>query len=52
MKFLLVHLKVVVEPSGAASAAAVLSGKLPSGLRSVGVILSGGNADYEMLASL
>lgn len=52
MKFLLTHLRVVVEPSGAASAAAVLSGRLPAGLNSVGVILSGGNVDYELLASL
>jgi hypothetical protein len=33
-------------------AAAVLSGKLPPGVRSVGVILSGGNVDYEVLQSL
>ena len=49
VKFLLAELKVVVEPSGAAAAAAVLFGKLPKGLRSVGVILSGGNVDLEEL---
>lgn len=49
VKFLLAELKVVVEPSGAAAAAAVLFGKLPKGLRSVGVILSGGNVDFEEL---
>ncbi len=49
VKFLLAELKVVVEPSGAAAAAAVLFGKLPEGLRHVGVILSGGNVDFEEL---
>ena len=49
VKFLLAELKVVVEPSGAAAAAAVLFGKLPKGLRNVGVILSGGNVDFEEL---
>lgn len=50
VKFLLRELRVVVEPSGAAAAAAVLFGKLPKGLRRVGVILSGGNVDFEELA--
>jgi threonine dehydratase len=49
VKFLLAELKVVVEPSGAAAAAAVLFGKMPAGPRSVGVILSGGNVDFEEL---
>lgn len=52
MKFLFERMKIVVEPSGAASAAALLHGKLPAGLRRVGVILSGGNVDSEMLAGL
>ncbi|MGB7762249.1 MAG: threonine/serine dehydratase [Bryobacteraceae bacterium] len=50
VKFLLLRLKVLVEPSGAVSAAAVLFGKLPPGIGSVGVILSGGNVDFEELA--
>ena len=50
MKFLLTRLKILVEPSGAAAAAAVLFGKLPKDVRSVGVILSGGNVDFEQLA--
>lgn len=41
--FVASRLKLVVEPSGAVSAAPVLSGKLPSGTRRVGIILSGGN---------
>ena len=50
VKFLLLRLKVLVEPSGAVPAAAVLFGKLPPGIGSVGVILSGGNVDFEELA--
>ena len=51
VKFLLTRLKILVEPSGAAPAAAVLFKKLPAGLGRVGVVLSGGNVDYELLAS-
>jgi threonine dehydratase len=52
MKFLLLRLKLLVEPTGALSAAAVLAGKLPAGARRVGVVLSGGNVDAELLARL
>jgi len=47
MKFLLTRMKILVEPSGAASAAAVMHGKLPSGIPRIGVILSGGNVDLD-----
>jgi threonine dehydratase len=50
VKFLLARMKILVEPSGAVSAAAVLYGKLPRDVRTVGVILSGGNVDFEDLA--
>ncbi len=50
VKFLLTRLKILVEPSGAVGAAALLSGKLPAGIGKVGVILSGGNIDFEQLA--
>jgi threonine dehydratase len=50
VKFLLLRLKILVEPSGAVPAAAVLFGKLPKEIRSVGVVLSGGNVDFEDLA--
>ena len=43
MAFLFDRLKVVAEPSGAVGVAALLSGKLDAGGRSVGVVLSGGN---------
>ena len=52
MKFLLTRMKILVEPSGAVSAAAVLFGKLPAGIRSVGIVLSGGNVDLDFLATL
>ena len=51
VKFLLLRLKVLVEPSGAVPAAAVLFHKLPQGIRSVGVVISGGNVDFENLAA-
>ena len=49
---LLLHGKILVEPSGACALAAALDGKLPAGLRRVGVILSGGNLAPAQLADL
>ena len=51
VKFLLTRLKILVEPSGAVGAAALLSGKLPgvAGMGRIGVILSGGNMDLDQL---
>jgi threonine dehydratase len=51
VRFLLVKLKILVEPSGAVGAAALLHGKLPAGIGKVGVILSGGNMDLDQLAA-
>ncbi len=51
IRFLLAHLKIVVEPSGAVGAAALLFHKLPPGIRRAGVILSGGNVDLDRLAA-
>jgi len=51
VKFLLLRLKILVEPSGAVAAAAVLFRKLPEGIGSIGVVLSGGNVDFEELAA-
>jgi len=50
VKFLLLRLKILVEPSGAAPAAALLFHKLPKNIGSIGVVLSGGNVDFEDLA--
>lgn len=52
VRFLLSRTKLIVEPSGAVAAAAVLFRKLPVAAERVGVILSGGNVDYSLLASI
>ncbi|HWF09074.1 MAG TPA: threonine/serine dehydratase [Bryobacteraceae bacterium] len=52
MKFLLEQMKIVVEPSGAVGAAAVLFGMLPPEIRRVGVVISGGNVDLDFLKTL
>lgn len=52
MRFLLTRMKIVVEPSGAVAAAAVLRGKLPGRGGRVGVIVSGGNVDLDVLAAV
>jgi threonine dehydratase len=52
VRFLLTRMKIVVEPSGAAPAAALLQHKLPKELARVGVVLSGGNVDLEFLKTL
>ena len=51
MAFAAQHLKVVVEPSGAAALAAVLAEPQPRG-SCVGVVLSGGNVDANLLADV
>jgi threonine dehydratase len=50
VKYLLAHLNILVEASGAVPAAALLFHKLPAEIRTVGVVLSGGNIDLEELA--
>jgi threonine dehydratase len=53
VRFLAQRARIVVEPTGAVPAAAVLSGHLPlaRGAR-VGVILSGGNIDADLLIEI
>ena len=51
VKWLLLRMKILVEPSGAGTAAAAMFGKLPAGLGRVGIVLSGGNVDFEVLAA-
>ncbi len=50
MKFLLLRLKILVEPTGAVAPAAVLQKMVGSAGRKVGVIISGGNVDADLLA--
>lgn len=52
MAWLLTRMKLLVEPTGALAAAAVLEGILPEGLERIGVILSGGNVDMGRLSEL
>ena len=49
MFFLWERMKIVVEPTGALAAAALLEGKLDARGKRVGVIVSGGNADFKAL---
>jgi threonine dehydratase len=51
MFFLWERLKLLVEPTGALAAAAVLEGIVPVAGRRVGVILSGGNVDLSQVPS-
>ncbi|MBE7469138.1 MAG: threo-3-hydroxy-L-aspartate ammonia-lyase [Anaerolineae bacterium] len=50
MKFMLLRLKILVEPTGAVAPAAVFQKKVGPAGRKVGVIISGGNVDPELLA--
>jgi threonine dehydratase len=50
IKFFLFRMKLLVEPSGAAAAAAVFTGKLPRDTKRVGVVVSGGNIDADLLS--
>jgi len=52
MRFMLTRLKILVEPSGAAPAAALLCRRLPKELKKIGAIVSGGNVDLELLETL
>lgn len=52
LRFFLFRMKILVETSGATAAAAVMFGKLPADIKRVGVVLSGGNIDPDLLKSI
>ena len=52
MRFAFQHLKIVVEPGGAAGLAAVLSGKLDTAGKTTVIVFSGGNVDAELFAEI
>ena len=52
MRFAFERLKLVLEPSGASALAALLHGKVETGGRRTGVILSGGNVDVARFREL
>jgi len=52
MRFAFRHLKLVVEPGGAAALAAILAGKLDSKDKTTAIVLSGGNVDVKLFAEI
>jgi threonine dehydratase len=52
VRFAFRHLKLVVEPGGAVSLAALLAGKVEGAGRTTGLILSGGNVDPALYAAI
>jgi threonine dehydratase len=48
--FAFMHLKLVVEPGGAVTLAALLAGKFDASDKTVGIVLSGGNVDPAVFA--
>jgi threonine dehydratase len=52
MRFAFRHLKLVVEPGGAVALAAVLANRIATANRSTVVVLSGGNVDTNLFATI
>ena len=52
MRFAFQNLKMVVEPGGAVSLAAVLSGKIETAGKTTAIVISGGNVDMEQFAAI
>jgi threonine dehydratase len=52
IRFLLAHHRLVVEGSGAVGVAALLNNRWSAPGRKVGVVLSGGNLDYQLLRQI
>jgi threonine dehydratase len=49
MRFAAMELKLVVEPGGAVGLAALMAGRIAAQGKRIGVVLSGGNVDAEMM---
>jgi len=52
LRFVLTRMKLIIEPSGAVPVAAALRGTIPDAYERVGIIISGGNIDPALLATL
>src|SRR3954469_2968581 len=52
VRFLLSRMKMIAEPSGAVGAAAVLHRKLSPEIKSIGILVSGGNVDFDVLGDI
>ncbi|MBM4413578.1 MAG: pyridoxal-phosphate dependent enzyme [Chloroflexi bacterium] len=51
-RYVIERLKQVIEPSAGTGPGAVLSGKIPDGVKRLGVILCGGNIEPQVLAAI
>jgi threonine dehydratase len=52
MRFAFLNFKMVVEPGGAVSLAAVLSGRIETAGKSTAIVISGGNVDMDEFAAI
>lgn len=52
VRYLATRVKILAEPSGVVATAAVVAKRLPPGIRKVGVTISGGNIDWDVLIDL
>ena len=52
MRFAFRNLKMVVEPGGAVSLAAVLNGRIETADRTTAIVISGGNIDLDEFAAI
>ena len=51
MRFILERMKIIIEPSSAVVIAAVMFKKINTSNKKIGVIISGGNVDFEVYFS-
>ena len=52
MRFAMTELKIIAEPGGAVSLAAILAGKVKTEGRNISIIVSGGNVDPDLYAEI
>ena len=52
MRFAFQNLKMVVEPGGAVSLAAILSGRIETAGKTTAIVISGGNVDPDEFAAI
>ncbi|MBX7221516.1 MAG: pyridoxal-phosphate dependent enzyme [Blastocatellia bacterium] len=52
MRFFLYRMKILVEPTGAVATAALLAHKVPCSGKRIGIIISGGNVDADLVTTL
>lgn len=52
VRFALLRMKIVVEPTGAVPIAAVMQNRIPSHLKRIGIIVSGGNISGELMSAI